>query len=155
MYNRQIYHILTPIGLGLVMNFMIFYFNIGRMANRKPTKNPWIPPGYVIGTVWMILLGCMGMAHYLLSSSSRSSTASDEQKRSYGIYAVDFLILFSILYPLLTGLKNNDYFFLSLSLLITLSVSLVVKMYSLKAFYYLLPVVGWVVYVNLATYLGG
>lgn len=143
------FHIFTPVALGIFMNFIIYSFQINRSSVKIQNKNPLIPPGYIIGTIWVILLGCMGMAHYILSIT----TSRLPFYRNYAILCLDFLIGFSILYPIITGLKNNQSFFLLLSLAITLLTSLVVKFYSITAFYYLIPLILWVIYVNVATYL--
>jgi tryptophan-rich sensory protein len=140
MNSNYLYHVLTPVGLGLFMNGLIYYFRMSSEQRKTQTKNKWIPPGYVVGIIWMILLGCMGMAHYLLSKVSHSE---------FALWSIDFLILFSVLYPVLTGLKDNDYFWLRMSLFITVGVSYVVYSYSLRAFYYLIPLNLWVIYVNL------
>ena len=145
--NNMYLHIFTPVVIGAFMNFAIYFFKINGRTASQQNKNKWIPPSYVIGFVWLVLLGCMGMAHYLLSITTAATSY-------YGIYCIDFLIAFCILYPLFTRLKDNDYFFLSLSLFITLFTALVVKIYSYSAFLYLVPVIAWVVYVNIATYLG-
>ena len=146
----MVYHVFTPVALGIFMNFNIYYFKINRGSNStgmQQRKNPLIPPGYVIGPIWVFLLGCMGMAHYIASISTVAS------QTNYAVLCLEFLIAFSILYPILTGLKNNSYFFLLLSLAITLGTSLIVRFYSLSAFYYLVPLILWVIYVNIATYL--
>ena len=58
-------HILVPIILAIVLNFYIYT----QGWNNDNEKNSKLPPGYIIGSIWIIILGLLGYIHFLLYPS--------------------------------------------------------------------------------------
>ena len=61
MYG-PLYHILVPVLAAIIMNGIIYTFGINKYSEKNKI-NPYIPPGYVIGTIWVIILGLLGYLH--------------------------------------------------------------------------------------------
>jgi tryptophan-rich sensory protein len=77
----------------LAMNGLIF--GMGWGTHHSP--NPLLPPGWVVGAIWMLLFACMGVARWLLIESLSPWYAR----------WVDGLALLCLLYPLYTkGLSS-------------------------------------------------
>ena len=153
-------HILIPIALTVIVNAVV------RPGSTGYTKNPWIPPGYIVGAVWTLLFGILGYTHYLLYRKGLWQACM----------AVEFLLLFYILYPFLhhfsfnmngldsclcassmrKGVTNrfrNEKMARALnqiSLLLTLFVT--AFLYNLSfPISYMIPVLLWLTYVNIVT----
>jgi len=128
-------HILVPVVAALTLNGLIFAlgWNVG-----KAKKNPYLPPGYIIGIVWVIILGILGSLHYRLQ----------EQKAFTVAYTIVALIIFCLLYPFLTsGLKSNTWSsVLNLATLVfAFSASLAIPRTEVA---YMIPILLWATYVN-------
>jgi tryptophan-rich sensory protein len=82
-------YLLTP----LAMNGLIF--GLG-WATSRPT-NPLIPPGWAVGTIWMLLFAAMGLARWLVRGSSPAMAI-----------AVDALAFLCLIYPLYTVGLSSD-----------------------------------------------
>ena len=135
------YHILIPVFCGLVMNGIIFSFNL----NSKKELTTLLPPGHVIGIVWTIIFAFLGYVHYLLYKLNN--------KRNYGSASVVILILFSLTYPLINAMNKKNGFFLNLiSLILSFLVSLIVMMYSKYIVLFMIPLLVWVSFVNLIVF---
>jgi translocator protein len=77
----------------LLLNGMIF--GLGWNTNSAP--NPYLPPGWVVGTIWMVLFAAMGIARWLVVGNAEHRHA----KR------VAILGLLCLIYPLYTlGLSS-------------------------------------------------
>ena len=65
MTNILLYSILIPVITAIIMNGIIYMFGINKQDN-KSIINPLLPPGYIIGSIWIIIFGLLGYVHYLL-----------------------------------------------------------------------------------------
>jgi tryptophan-rich sensory protein len=148
------FYILIPICLAVIINTFM-YSNYSKNTNKElttetSTNNSYLPPGYVIGIVWTILLGLMGYVYALLEKKS-------SKNKSYGLQklAIIFLILFCLCYPIFTRntslrfSKNYNY----ATLLVVCIVYGIIYQVSFQIAYYLIPLLCWVFYVNLITLL--
>lgn len=132
----MLYHILIPVILALIMNGIIYIFKLYKKNNNK-----YLPPGYIIGIVWIFILALLGYSHYLLYSINNISIGS---------IAIAILITFCILYPLITGLIEKIFSLMNLiTLILSFIVALIVISYSKYIFLYLIPLIIWVSYVNI------
>jgi tryptophan-rich sensory protein len=78
----------------LAMNGAIF----GLGWNDAGPKNPMLPPGWIVGTIWMLVFAGMGVARWMLTCGSEPRVAR----------WVDGLALLCLVYPLYTlGLKSQ------------------------------------------------
>ena len=63
MNYALLYNIFIPVVLAIIIN--LISFGLGWSGKSKDSKrNPLLPPGYVIGIVWIIILGLLGYVHY-------------------------------------------------------------------------------------------
>ena len=144
MYG-PLYHILVPVLTAIIMNGIIYTFGINKYSEKteKNKINPYIPPGYVIGTIWVIILGLLGYLHYLVYKKYDSITFTS--------LLIIFTILFCISYPLITGLRVKSGLLLNLiTLILSFILALFVITESKYMFIYLIPLLVWASYVNIA-----
>lgn len=133
------FHIFFPIILALLMNYVIFTNHWNKMSKI----NDYLPPGPIIGLIWTIIFGLLGYAHFILYSN----------KKWFASKSIILLLLFCICYPLFTsGLSNLKIgnVLNSLTLILSFVVSIIVFDASTKAFKYMIPLLVWASYVNLA-----
>lgn len=140
-----LYHILVPVLAAIIMNGIIYTFGINKYSEKteKSKINPYIPPGYVIGTIWVIILGLLGYLHYLVYKKYEAITFTS--------LLIVFVILFCISYPVITGLKVKSGLLLNLiTLILAFILALFVITESKYMFIYLIPLLVWASYVNIA-----
>tara|TARA_B110000003_G_C16628906_1_gene525899 strand:+ start:1891 stop:2289 length:399 start_codon:yes stop_codon:yes gene_type:complete len=127
-------HIIIPIILAIILNYYIY---TQKWNNNDP--NPKLPPGYIIGSIWIIILGLLGYIHFLLYPSIQS-------------WIIVITILYCLAYPFLTsGLQNTIYNLISLFLAIIVFISVYYK--NKLQIIYVIPFLLWTSYVNIALYL--
>ena len=132
------YHVFVPVLLAGISNGLIYGFGINQPSDKR---NPYLPPGYVIGPIWMGIFALLGYAHYLLYRvNHRSTTAS---------IAIVGLFLFCMAYPLLTGLRAKNGLLLNLAtLVLAFVVSLLVVAESASTVVWFIPLLVWATFVN-------
>ena len=125
-------HILVPIILAIILNFYIYI----QGWNNDNQKNSKLPPGYIIGSIWIIILGLLGYIHFLLYPSVYS-------------WFIVLTILYCLSYPFLTsGLQNTDNNYFNLIALI-LAIIVTIIMYYKSNIIYSIPFLLWTFYVNI------
>jgi tryptophan-rich sensory protein len=138
-------YILLPIILSFLIN--LFTFRKERTNDLQSRDIQYLPPGPIIGIVWTILLGLLGYTYSLLENNNKNMNL---QKIS-----IILLTLFCLLYPILTAnstirfSKNYNY----LTLIFVLTVFYTIFKNSKKIAYYLIPLLFWIIYVNIITLL--
>jgi len=85
------------VGAPLVVNGAIF----GLGLQQSGGEQTGLPPGWVVGTIWLVLFAGMGGARWLLLRAARTH---GEQRRAEWVSALAFVCL---LYPLYTGGFSN------------------------------------------------
>jgi tryptophan-rich sensory protein len=133
------FHIFLPIILASFMNYIVFTNH----WNKIGTSNDYLPPGQIIGAIWVIIFGLLGYVHFILYTN----------KKWFASNSILVLLLFCICYPLLTsGLSNLKIgnVLNSLTLILAFVVSIIVFDASRKSFNYMIPLLVWASYVNLA-----
>jgi tryptophan-rich sensory protein len=79
----------------LVLNGIIF--GLGWNGNTAPS--PFLPPGWLVGTIWMVLFTAMGIARWLLVRGEEAPSRS---------WLVSLLAFLCMMYPLYTlGLRSE------------------------------------------------
>jgi len=133
----EILAIATPITLACLMNGVIYSTGM----NNSKARNMWLPPGYVIACVWIVIFGLLGYVYYHLEADS------------LGRYAIVATIAFCLSYPLITGLKVSriETIMNGLTLAIALAATGVVVYEKKELSYYMIPFVAWAMYVNVVT----
>jgi tryptophan-rich sensory protein len=141
MYG-PLYHILVPVLAAIIMNGIIYTFGINKYSEKNKI-NPYIPQGYVIGTIWVIILGLLGYLHYLVYKKYEAITFTS--------LLIIFTILFCISYPLITGLIVKNGLLLNLiTLILAFILALFIITESKYMFIYLIPLLVWASYINIA-----
>jgi tryptophan-rich sensory protein len=133
-------HTLVPVVAAMVLNGIIYGLGWNSEQNDNSMNNKYLPPGYVIAGVWVIILGLLGYTHYLVYPS-------------YASAIIVLAVLYCLAYPFLTGgLRGDNADILNLiSLVIAIAVILSVGMKDVRAIVYTIPFLLWTTYVNIAT----
>jgi len=134
-------HIIIPIFLACIVNLYIFKNDLYKNNDKR---NIYLPQGYIIGIIWTIILGLLGYVHYLT------------YEKSFLSRIIVFIIIYCLLYPLLTSKLNNGesikYNLLGLLLAFILFILIILK-YDQKnmIFIYVLPFLFWNIYICIIT----
>jgi benzodiazapine receptor len=137
-------NLLVFVGAPLVVNGVIFGLGLERGGGAQTG----LPPGWVVGAIWLVLFAAMGVARWLLLRAARTH---GEQRRVEWVSALAFLCL---LYPVYTGGFSN----LSDGLVgnvVTWLVAVPVTVYAFRRVWaagaWLVPLVVWLSYAAWAT----
>ena len=125
--------ILFPIYLAIIVNLLIYTFGL---VPTQP-QNKFIPPGYIVGSIWIVLFGLLGYIHHRLGNYS-----------SYASVSIYVFIIYALLYPFLTGLRNMD-IYNKIALVLAFLSSLLLYNENTHLIPYILPLLAWVTYVNI------
>ena len=128
-------HIAVPVLLALAMNMAIW-----KLGWNGGGVQAYLPPGWVIGTVWTVLLALLGWIHW--------QVRGDFMVR----LAIEILIAYCLLYPVLVALLARQWAKILdvIAFVLAYGVALVVAKRRWGSFKWLLPLLAWVTYVNLA-----
>ena len=140
-----IIYIITPILLASIINLIIFRFKWN--TNKQQMNNPYLPPGYIIGIIWIIIFGLLGYVYYLLFSKSHILTV--------GTISIILMVFFCLLYPFLTRGFHNELvsdILNKLTFLFSIIVGIIVYIENKTAFIYVIPLILWSFYVNVIFY---
>ena len=156
--NPVIYNVSIPVFLAIIMNGIIYTFGINKEVDKEKNsennknkneenksddnKLKFLPPGYVIGIIWVLIFALLGYSNYLTYNVTNSI--------NFGNVAIGILILYSLAYPLITGLKpeNSDLYNI-IALILSFSCALIISLFSKYILLYLIPLLVWVSYVNI------
>jgi len=137
------FHVIIPVITSIIINGII-YSQGWKKNSQKNIKNPLIPPGYIIGFIWIFIFTLLGYAHYLLY----------KLKEGFSLASISIILLFifCMAYPFLTsGFKEKKGLILNLiTLILAFIVSLIVIVQSINIFLYFIPLLLWASYVNFA-----
>ena len=143
--NQVYIHILAPVVAALLMNGIIFSqkWNISKGLPR----NPYIPPGGIVGAIWMILFALLGYVHYKLYSENGN-------RFSNACIILILFFLYSLAYPILTSFSSNTNVFTILNigaLLFAAIATAHVWQEDSTLLPYMVPLMLWTGYVNIVT----
>ena len=122
-------HISVPIIMALVVNGVIYLNKWGISKNT----NPLIPPGWIVGTIWVILFGLLGYAHYLTWVSATS-------------IGIIVMLAYSLLYPFITRLKLRLIYDV-IALVLAAILCILAAYEKREALVYVIPLFIWASYV--------
>lgn len=130
-------YVLTPIIAAVVMNAIIY----AKKWNGTTERSPLLPPGWVIGLIWMILFGTLGYVAYIHRTNAVASIA------------IATLFVYCLLYPVYTN-KFKDPYSSKLANLLTLILAfvttLIIALFGERhTVGYILPLITWASYVNI------
>ena len=150
MFNTPWSQILLFVAVCLLIWIVSWY---GGFYNYPKCRNPYLPPGFIIGLVWPVLFGFMGYAHYLTYEANKSE---DHPGGDHSVASVAIIVFaaWCLLYPFLMNRSEQYARILNyISLIVVFVLALLVIKKSQTAFYYLIPVIAWIAYVNLADFI--
>jgi tryptophan-rich sensory protein len=81
------------VGLTILINIGLFSFRV-----YDPVKYDMLPPGYVIGTIWILLIGGMAYSQFLVLQKTTNP---------YIQWLIPMLFVYCILYPFYTTQFKN------------------------------------------------
>lgn len=141
-YTSLILNISIAVALCLVINAVIF--GSGWDASDTDAQIWFAPPGYVVGTVWVILFGLIGAARYLLNASGEAAKGTKNW--------LVILLLFCLAYPIYTiGFNSEILGFAGNLATIALTIFVFTKTFrfSKTAASLLVPIIVWVSFATL------
>jgi len=151
---NNLFYIILPIIIAFLIN-VTMYNKSSNMISDVDIK--YLPPGYIIGVVWIILLGLMGYILYLLIYEFKLKSLRNSlfNNFNYPIFLIIFLIIFCIMYPYLTSLFNDRFMknYNYLTLFLVLYIFHEINKISFKISKYLIPLILWIGYVNIVTFI--
>ncbi len=140
MNSTAIWFVLVPVGLALLTNGLLAMNADTLRPKRK--RNPYLPAGWLIGTIWVILFGLLGYTAYLVKANAYLLTF---------IFAV---IAYCLAYPALTNLDPTSAKTRLLNagafILATLIVIVLYAQNQTNAIAFAAPLWLWASYVNIA-----
>lgn len=131
MSNTWVY-VGTPVVAALLANTIIYGFRL----NSRPEimESSLLPPGYVIGSIWVALFGVLGYAYGMA-------------KEPVTRFAIVLVLVFCLSYPFVTGLSAQKGRIMNTITLILASALLAVA--EKQVMPYLVPLWLWAAYVNM------
>ena len=138
-------YIFTPIILSFIIN--IFIFRTKNKSLIKSRKLKYLPPGGIIGIVWIILLGLLGYIYSLIDNKNKSMNI----QKILLILLTIFCLSYSVLTANSTIRFSKNYNYLTLLFVLIVYYSIYTKYHEIS--YYLIPLLCWVLYVNIITFL--
>ena len=123
--------------LAIMINVIIYSNN---WLNTKPQISKYLPPGYIVGSIWVLLFGILGYILFRLHHYS-----------SFASISIYIFVLFSVLYPFITKLSPGSLsdMFNKIAFLLACTVCFLVYSENSGLVIYLLPLFSWITYVNI------
>jgi tryptophan-rich sensory protein len=138
-------YIFIPIILSFIINIFIISKKDKNLIKSRDLK--YLPPGPIIGIVWIILLGLLGYIYSLIDNKNKSMNT----QKILLILLTLFCLSYSILTANSTKRFSKNYNYLTLIFVLTVYYSIYIKYPKIS--YYLIPLLCWVLYVNIITLL--
>ena len=132
--HRSVY-IAAPVAAALALNALIAIGGLPRLRRSGAKKSAWLPPGPVIGAVWLVILGLLGNAMWL------------SRDRPIAFWSLAATAAWCLAYPLITGLRKSALADVA-SLIVSFSAATVVAGQQPSAMPFVAPLLVWVSYVN-------
>ena len=137
MTTSAIWHILVPVCFALILNGIIYTKQWSQQSNKSLDHIQYIPSGYIVGTIWVVLFGLLGYTHYLLYPNP-------------SVFIIYITFVYCLSYPILTRLLYNKApLYNTVALLIIITAAFIVLHQNKKAFVFMIPLMMWVSYVNI------
>lgn len=154
MFNTPLSLILLFTLVCLGVNILFYYLGWYGKGKRGIYKyNKFLPPGFLIGIVWIVIFGFLSYAFYLCYSGEPTLDYSGNPvKWTAGCIAIVVVATYCLFYPLITMLLNDRYAQLLnlIALFMAFALGIIVIQENVAAFWYILPLIVWTSYVNFA-----
>ena len=138
-------HIAIFVGATIALNGIIFGLGFDRSADTV-TRLSWAPPGWAIGTIWVVLFALYAVAHWLLLQHGDAGRRAAVWIRAIAAW--------DLAYPFLTNgfdLRLGAWLNV-ITVLFTILLLWRVWQASRSAFGWLLPSLGWVCFASVLTF---
>ena len=142
--------VLVCLGMNVLM------YAIGWYGNKKNysmyRKNKFLPPGFLIGIVWIGIFASLGYAFYLAYTGKNFEGKTEPEKWSAATIAIVVVASYCLFYPFLTMVMHERYIVVLnlIALLMAAALSIIVINEYVAAFWYTLPLLVWCAYVVFA-----
>lgn len=145
------------IGLSIAIIANVFYYAIGIYSFRKGkpgmyARNKFLPPGFLIGFVWIAIFASLGYSFYLCYTGDPYVGKTEPDKWNSANIAILVVGSYCLLYPLLTIIMHERYVVLLnlIALLMAAALAIIVVDKCVAGFWYVLPLLVWCSYVVFA-----
>jgi tryptophan-rich sensory protein len=154
------YWILLFAGICLVVNILMYYIgHYGHGKRNVYAYNKYLPPGFMIGIVWIVIFGCLGYSAYLSYKGDPELLYNEEYPRKWSQAVILTIVVaaYCLLYPFLTIVVDEKYYQLLnfIALIMAYALGIVVIQEYVAAFWYVLPLIAWTTYVCFADVMQG
>lgn len=134
-------YITVPVVFALVMNGIIYSKQWNDNDNKNEKVNKYIPPGYIVGSIWVVIFGLLGAAMWITRADYIS------------MYSIVVMIAFSLLYPVITRLSYGKLSVLMnrLTWILAFTLAIIItarNKYPFTGLWLLTPLLAWSSYVN-------
>ena len=137
-----------------IFMYLIGWYGYGKRGMYA--RNRYLPPGFLIGFVWIGIFATLGYAFYLAYTGDPNVNATGKvmnpKKWNRACYLIVVVAVYCLAYPILTMFVPEKYIPLLnlIALFMAAALSIVVMSECLAAFWYTLPLLVWTAYVNFA-----
>jgi tryptophan-rich sensory protein len=133
----------------------IFMYMIGWYGKGKHgmyAKNKFLPPGFLIGLIWIGIFASLGYAFYLCYTGDPYEGKTEPVKWNAANIAIIVVASYCLLYPFLTMIMHERYVVVLnlLALLMAAALAIIVVDECVAAFWYVLPLLVWCSYIVFA-----
>jgi tryptophan-rich sensory protein len=148
-------------GIALVVNILMYYIGVYGSGKRKGVYayNKYLPPGFMIGIIWIVIFGCLGYSFYLSYVGDPDLLYNKEFPRKWSQATILTIVVASycMLYPFLTIVVDEKYYQLLnfIALIMAYALGIVVIQEYVAAFWYVLPLIAWTTYICFADIMQG
>jgi tryptophan-rich sensory protein len=138
--NTAILFVSIPVILAIITNGLLAINKDTVLSKEQKVQNPYLPPGWIVGTVWVILFGLLGYTAYLM------------KEYPYIVAFICIVIIYCLAYPVLTDLNATSDNARSLNrgafILATILVIITYYQNQPSAIAFTIPLWLWTAYVN-------
>jgi len=147
--------ILIGVSIAIIAN--IFYYAIGVYSIKKGkpgmyARNKFLPPGFMIGLVWIGVFASLSYSFYLAYTGDPYVGKTEPDKWNAANISILVVAGYCLLYPFLTMIIPERYVVVLnlLALLMAAVLAIIVVEQCVAAFWYVLPLLVWCSYVVFA-----
>jgi len=139
-----------------VYMYLIGRYGYGYVKRSMYAHNRYLPPGYLIGVVWIGVFAALGYSFYLAYTGDPNTDATgnklNPKKWNRACYLIIVVSAYCLAYPLLSMFVPEKFIPLLnlIALFMAAALSIVVISECLAAFWYTLPLLVWLAYINFA-----
>lgn len=147
--------ILIFVAVCLAVNIVMYaigYYSFGKGKRGMYARNKYLPPGFMIGIVWIGIFASLGYAFWLSYTGPNYEGKTEPNKWNSATIAIIVVASYCLLYPFLTRFMHERYIVVLnlIALLMAAALCIIVVNEYVAAFWYTLPLLVWCSYVVFA-----